>query len=101
MAALSIDTPTSRAKDRGSLFVVGSGHRIAGQVTLEALRCIEKADKVLYSGDSITEEWITKIVPNAETLDDLYAPGKDRHETYEEMVDRILRYIRKGLQVCV
>jgi len=85
----------------GMLFVVGSGHSIAGQVTIESLSCIKQAQKVLYSCNGITEDWITEIRSDCEPLNDLYADGKDLHTTYGEMVERILRPVRAGLNVCV
>jgi uncharacterized protein YabN with tetrapyrrole methylase and pyrophosphatase domain len=84
----------------GFLFVVGFGYRVAGQVTLESLRCIEQADKLLYSSDSISEDWLMQVNPNCESLDNFYAPGKDRLVTYEEMIERILFYVRQGKNVC-
>jgi uncharacterized protein YabN with tetrapyrrole methylase and pyrophosphatase domain len=94
------ETETGDRK-RGMLFIVGSGHRIAGQVTIESLNCIRQADQILHSGDSLTEDWIKQINPNYESLDDFYASGKDRDITYNEMVERILFHVRQGLKVCV
>jgi uncharacterized protein YabN with tetrapyrrole methylase and pyrophosphatase domain len=88
-------------QQRGMLFIVGSGHRIAGQVTVESLNCIRQADRVLHSGDSLTQDWLKQINPNYESLDAFYAPGKDRDITYNEMVERMLFHVRQGLKVCV
>lgn len=86
----------------GSLAVVGTGIRFGLQTTQEARDCIERAGKVLYLlTDPVAAEWIERINPSSESLASLYAPGKPRAETYAEMVEEIMRWVRKGLDVCV
>jgi uncharacterized protein YabN with tetrapyrrole methylase and pyrophosphatase domain len=86
----------------GSLTVVGTGIRFGLQTTPEALECIERAGKVLYLfSDPVPAGWIERLNPTSESLAGLYAPGKARAETYGEMVEEILRWVRKGLDVCV
>lgn len=87
-------------KPKGSLVLVGTGHRFAGQVTLEALACIQKSDKLLYACDVVTAKWLATLNPTAESIEDCYAEGKDRQRTYNEMVERILAPVRDGLNVC-
>jgi hypothetical protein len=82
------------------LFVVGSGYSFAGQVTVEALNCIKRAEKVFYNFTGLGEQWLRRIYPAAESLVDLYEPGKDRDITYSQMVDRILLPVRDGCKVC-
>jgi hypothetical protein len=88
------------ADRKGSLVLVGTGHRFAGQVTLEALACIQKSDKLLYACDVVTAKWLATLNPSAESLEDAYAEGKSRQRTYDEMVGRILAPVREGLNVC-
>jgi len=86
----------------GSLTVVGSGIKAGLQTTPEALRCIEGADKVLYLfTDPVPVAWIQKINPSAESLEGFYATEKDRRHTYEEMIEEILSWVRRGLAVSV
>lgn len=86
---------------RGSLTVVGTGIQLAVQITSGARAAIEQADEVLYLvTDFLTGTWIERVHPRAESLDYLYEPGKDRSETYEEMVEKILSRVRAGLDVC-
>ena len=85
---------------KGSLVLVGTGHRFAGQVTLEALACIQKSDKLLYACDVVTAKWLKTLNPTAESIEDCYAEGKDRQLIYNEMVERILAPVRRGLNVC-
>jgi hypothetical protein len=83
------------------LTIVGAGYGIAGQITVEALKCIQSADKVLYLvADPITAVWLTTQNPSAESLDGCYAVGRDRADSYEEMVERILAPARSGSDVC-
>src|SRR5262245_26823225 len=84
----------------GILFVVGCGHSLAGQITIEALNCIKKAEKVIYNLSGLSEEWILRLNPGAESLTDLYQPGKDRAITYAQMVDRIMEPVRANRKVC-
>lgn len=87
---------------RGSLVVVGTGYRVASQTTPEALASIQSAEKFFYLvADVVTEAWLDRLNPAAESLRDSYAQGRDRTDTYEEIVERILAPVRNGLKVCV
>lgn len=87
-------------KKNGSLMVVGTGHRLAGQITAEALACIQKADKVFHLCHPLTRAWIKELNPCEESLRECYEEGMERSDTYEEMVERILSAVREGLSVC-
>jgi uncharacterized protein YabN with tetrapyrrole methylase and pyrophosphatase domain len=59
------------------------------------------AQKLLYLfADPVPAAWVQGLNPSAESLERFYAPGKFRSETYEEMVEEILSWVRKGLKVC-
>ena len=84
----------------GSLTVVGTGIRLLGQVTLETVSCIDRAQKLFYLvGDPVMESWLQERNPNAESLLDLYDYGKPRVRTYREMVERILAEVRRERDV--
>jgi hypothetical protein len=86
---------------RGSLWVVGTGLRIEGQVTAEALSALECAEKVFHLlQDVVSASWLEELNPSSESLRDCYAPGRDRSESYEAMVERILAPVRLGMAVC-
>ncbi|HEX5184913.1 MAG TPA: SAM-dependent methyltransferase [Allosphingosinicella sp.] len=87
----------------GSLIVIGTGIRTVGQLTLESIAWIRQADKVLYVvGDPIAEAMIRELNPDgAESLSVFYGVGKQRIETYNQMIDRILECVRGGLVTCV
>ncbi len=81
--------------------MVGSGIKFGLQTTQQALQAIEHAERVLYLlADSVAAEWLKDLNPSAESLEHLYALGKPRSQTYEEMVEVILAPARRGLDVC-
>ena len=85
----------------GSLIVVGVGFAVAGHASLETLRCIERADRLLYLAQGeLTEDWLRQLNPVAESLADSYGEGRCRYDTYAEMVSRILAPVRRGERVC-
>src|SRR5260370_41731468 len=70
-------------------------------MTMEARISIESADKVLYAvADAVTETAIKKLNSTAESLQPFYKPGKYCLVTYKDMVNRILSFLRKRLDVC-
>jgi hypothetical protein len=66
------------------LIVIGTGIRTVGQMTLESVSWIKRADKVLYIvSDPIAEELIKSLNPNgAESLYHFYGENKPRIQTY-------------------
>lgn len=84
-----------------NLFVVGTGIRSVGQVTIEARNLIIGSEMLLYLvADPITEAWIKSLNPKAESMADCYIEGRQRNETYREIVQRILERLRQGHDVC-
>ncbi len=88
-------------KQRGALRVVGIGVRALSHTSLETVELIKNADKVYaVVADGLAWFWLCELNRECETLNGLYAPGKPRSITYEEMVERVLDSVRSGLQVC-
>jgi hypothetical protein len=88
--------------DRPSLVVVGTGIRVVGQMTTEAVAWIRVSDKVLYlAHDPVASDVITGLNPGAESLAGFYAEGKPRRQTYQEMVERVLECVRSGQKTCL
>lgn len=85
------------------LIVVGTGIRTIGQLTMEAMAWIKRADKVLYIvSDPTAEAMIKALNPDgAESLYGLYAENKPRLQTYNEMIETTLGYVRDGKIVCM
>jgi uncharacterized protein YabN with tetrapyrrole methylase and pyrophosphatase domain len=88
---------------RDSLVVVGTGIRIVGQLTTEAIAWMREADVVLYLvGDPVAEETIRRLNPNgALSLRGYYGEGIVRNKSYEAMVQHILSCVRAGKRTCV
>jgi siroheme synthase len=100
MKSEEIKKPSSNKK--GSLTIVGSGFQAVRHLTAESKLTIEQADKVLYLvNDPVSELWVKKTNPNSESLMTLYLGGKYRPDTYKEMTEITLRYVRQGLNICV
>jgi hypothetical protein len=98
-------TPTRRARENGrgagEFVAVGVGIGGAGQTTLEAAALMRAADKLFYCVvDPVVELWLKELNSTAESLAPLYAEGKDRSETYAEMVDAFVTSVRAGASTC-
>ena len=105
-SAVGLDAPTTggpNGKHKGSLVVVGTGIRTVGHLTMEAVAWIKQADKVLYVvGDPVAESMLKELNPSgAESLTVMYAEGKQRIETYNQMIERTLECIRGGMLTCM
>lgn len=86
---------------QGSLVVIGSGIKAIQQITMQARDCIKAADRVLYGVcDPFSEEWIKQTNPKSESLTRFYGENKPRIDTYNEMIEQILDYVRSGIKVC-
>src|SRR3954447_24729920 len=98
-AAPEIGCDSGSNRGNGSLIVVGTGIRTVGHLTMEAVAWIKQADKVLYVvGDPVAELMLKELNPaGAESLTGMYAVGKQRLETYNEMVERTLECVRAGM----
>jgi len=86
----------------GSLTVIGTGIRTVGQLTTEAIACMQQADELIHLvSDPIAEAVIKRLAPGREvSLQGFYAEGKQRIESYNEMVEYILSRVRSGARVC-
>ena len=90
-----------RAARTGSLTVVGTGIDIVTQLTPAAQATIAAADEVLYLvADPVSALRVEALNPRARSLDELYAPTKDRRTTYEEIVAEIVSAVHAGADVC-
>jgi uncharacterized protein YabN with tetrapyrrole methylase and pyrophosphatase domain len=94
---------STNGKQKGSLIVVGTGIRTVGHLTMETVAWIKQADKVLYVvGDPVAEAMLKELNPEgAESLTCMYAEGKQRIETYNEMIERTLECVRTGMLTCM
>jgi uncharacterized protein YabN with tetrapyrrole methylase and pyrophosphatase domain len=86
----------------GSLTVIGTGIRTVGQLTTEAIACMQQADELIHLvSDPIAEVVIRRLKPGREvSLHGFYSEGKQRIDSYNEMVEFILSRVRSGANVC-
>lgn len=83
------------------LVIVGTGIRAAGQITVEAIAHIRRADAVFFLvTEPLARRVIERLNPAAVSLEDLYAEDKPRRETYEQMTAKILESVRQGRRTC-
>lgn len=84
----------------GRLSVVGTGIRPGGHLTREAQHVIAAADRVFTVVDGLTLERLREINPRVESLQDSYAAGRQRDDSYAQMVRRILAPLDTGQHAC-
>jgi uncharacterized protein YabN with tetrapyrrole methylase and pyrophosphatase domain len=86
------------------LVVVGTGIRVVGQLTIESMAWIQRADRIFHiAEDTLASSVLSDLNSTAQqtTLIHLYEEGKPRRETYEAMVQTILQSVRVSiLTVC-
>ncbi|HKH46356.1 MAG TPA: SAM-dependent methyltransferase [Thermoanaerobaculia bacterium] len=86
---------------QGRLTVVGTGYNVAGQVTPEALTCVQRAERLFYLvSDPATGAWLKSQNASAEPLHHCYREGEPGQAACERMVERILAAVRAGHEVC-
>ena len=85
-----------------SLVVVGTGIRVIGQLTTEAIAWIKISEKVFYlTPYSVACTIITDLNASAESLAGFYVEGKLRRKSYEKMVGRVMKCVRSGKLTCL
>jgi hypothetical protein len=95
---------TGQAESRqGSLIVVGTGIRILGQLTMESIAWMKRAEKLLYLvDDRLAGAMIEEMNPGgAESLSRFYEEGKLRAVTYCEIAERVVECVRAGMLTCL
>lgn len=86
---------------KGSLIVVGSGIAALRHATQEVCFHISHADRVFFLVvDPLTKAWILRLNSAAESLSTHLAPGKDRQESFNDMVRRLVAAVQEGHRVC-
>lgn len=84
----------------GSIVLVGTGITLGSHLSPLARSYIENAD-VVFAGvaDGITELWLKEMHHDVRSFAPLYAEGKSRHVTYQQMIDLMLNEVRLGKKV--
>jgi uncharacterized protein YabN with tetrapyrrole methylase and pyrophosphatase domain len=84
----------------GRLSIVGTGIRPGGHLTREGQHVIAAADRVFAVVDGLTLERLRELNDKIESLQDSYAIGRQRDDSYAEMVRRILAPLGQGRRIC-
>ena len=86
---------------KGSLVNVGLGMTLGSHITPLSRNFIEKADVVFVAASNqLVEEWVKTMNDHVISLQPLYAEGKSRKQTYQEMGEMIMHEFRAGKKVC-
>ncbi len=84
----------------GTLTCVGTGMSLAGQISVYAHSCIENADVVFaLMPDAISENWLKTLNDDVRSLQQFYAVGKSRRDSYAQMVEAMVLEVRAGRKV--
>lgn len=84
------------------LIVVGTGIKSLDHITQETHLEISNADIVFdIVSDPLTQLWLEQKHPSHITLNKLYSESANRIDTYNAMVEEILKPLREGKSVCV
>lgn len=85
---------------KGSFVAVGVGMTLGAHICPLSRSYIEHADIVFCSlSDSYVEEWVMTMNSEVRSLQSFYAVGKDRRDTYKEMVAAMMTEVRAGKNV--
>lgn len=86
---------------QGSLSVVGTGIKVAADMTLLSQAQIKLADIVFtVVPDKVSKQLIANLNPNTVDMTEFYAGDKSRLVTYNEMANVLVDAVKQGKRVC-
>ena len=75
---------------QGRIVIVGTGIMLGAHLTPAAKSYLQAADVVFAAvTDGISEQWLQTMNADVRSFAPLYALGKSRHDTYQQMIDLI------------
>ena len=81
----------------GRIVILGTGIMLGAHLTPVAKSHLQAAEVVFAAvTDGITEQWLKTMNADVRSFAPLYALGKSRHETYQQMIDLMLTEVRAG-----
>jgi uncharacterized protein YabN with tetrapyrrole methylase and pyrophosphatase domain len=83
----------------GSIVIVGTGMTLGAHITPICRSHIEQADVVFCSCHPMHVLWLKQMNKDVRNLQSLYAEGKDRRKTYQQMIDTMMAEVRNGKNV--
>lgn len=88
------------SESSGHLVIVGTGITLGSHMSPLSRSYIEQADVVFAAvTDGITELWLQDMNKDVRSFAPLYAEGKSRHATYQQMIELMLAEVRLGKKV--
>lgn len=85
---------------KGSIVCVGLGMSLGAHISTLTRNFIQQAD-IVFMGvtNALAEQWLIELNSNSISLQTFYQEGKDRRESYEQMVNAMMHEIRSGKKV--
>jgi uncharacterized protein YabN with tetrapyrrole methylase and pyrophosphatase domain len=81
----------------GRIVILGTGIMLGAHLTPVAKSHLQAADVVFAAvTDGISEQWLQTMNADVRSFAPLYALGKSRHDTYQQMIDLMLTEVRAG-----
>lgn len=88
-------------ENKGSLVIVGTGIKVAGDITVLSQAQIKQADIVYFVvPDKMSKQWLSSLNDNIVDLGKHYGANKSRLATYNQMADTLVDAVKSGLKVC-
>lgn len=82
---------------QGRIIIVGTGIMLGAHLTPVAKSHLQAADVVFAAvTDGISEQWLQTMNADVRSFAPLYALGKSRHDTYQQMIELMLTEVRAG-----
>ena len=92
-------TNSSLHLQQGSLVCVGPGMTLGAHMSARCRSHIEHAQVVFTNCHPLMEAWISTMNADVRSLQHLYEEGKDRRDTYQEMIALIMEQLRLNKRV--
>ncbi len=85
---------------KGRLVIVGTGLITPKHITQESINHIQAADRIYYiTPDLLSADYLKSLNPNLVSLADCYQLTKNRKDTYQLMVERVMEGVYEGLNI--
>lgn len=91
---------TTKKPHKGSIVCVGLGMTLGAHISPRSRSYIEQADVVFVAvSDHVVELWVKEMNTDVRSLQPYYQEGKDRRQTYRDMVSAMMAEVRAGKSV--
>ncbi|MCC2615800.1 hypothetical protein LJ739_06075 [Aestuariibacter halophilus] len=88
------------SQSSGSIVCVGLGMTLGAHLSPLSRNHIAQADVVFVAvSNPVVEAWVMEMNPDVRSLQSCYQDGKDRRQSYRDMVDMMMQEVRAGKNV--